>query len=406
MYNLPFTSLRTLHLKVFFALSFCIFFLFLKESSAEKSIEGSVRARAVFLPETHDSTFFFRGRINIKGEFYPSNKFKPQIHFTASNYKDFNLRKAFKIYPSINWFITENLEFQLGRIFYQNRFHQIVSLNDYEPFSHTFDGMFLKYNTKNLDVSFWGAYLPYLPSRDIGDFAVQKFRYGAGFFLDISALSNFIDYFNIYAMYLNIKERSQMSRYGLGWKGIVNPLSLNYTVIIAGHGQGIQFKPEENMYHIHLSYSYVELFDSKIFIGYHTDSSDYKFWLYDRHKNAGLLNMFLWGNLTYYFVGFSSSFAGLFDLQVSFYDFRKTGKGSVQWAYYGHFLRNKSQDNISNKTMLGRELDIQLKKQISEELEIRLLAGVFVPHLDIQLKKLLKSKDFFSNVQLTGLYKF
>ena len=61
------------------------------------------------------------------------------------------------------------------------------------------------------------------------------------------------------------------------------------------------------MYHFLLSYSWPFLPNSRIFVGYHTDSTKYQPWLYDRHKNAGLLDIFLWGNLTYYFFGFSGS---------------------------------------------------------------------------------------------------
>ena len=368
---------------------------------------GSFRIRAISpRVQSGSPSLLTLGRFHIKGDFPLSNKLKTQVHFLSSNSygQTLSFEESIRIYPSGNWLISEDLELRLGRNIYESKFHQIVSINDYEPFFYTFDGVFLEYSTEVLNVNFWSAYVP---KRWIGADQIQEFKYGFGFFLDIESVSDYIDYFNAHVAYLGDSffegESKKISRYGLGLEGTISPFDLAYTFVAVGHGDGIQFKPKENMYHFRMSYSHPEIFNSKIFVGYHIDSSQYNPWLYDRHENAGLLDIFLWGNLTYYFLGLSGSVADLFDIQISFYDFSLTEKGPIQMGYFGSLIKEK------NKTFLkyphsGQELDVQLKKQISKDFKFHLLAGLFVPQLNSQ--EFFKSKDFYSNIQLTGFYKF
>lgn len=393
----------------YFSLLF-LFFPFTGSCFIEGDIEGSFRVRTTWLkPQSTDpSSFLFHGRADIKGEFYFSNEFQAKLLFlTANSYKkEWSLKESVKIYPSIKWLISEDLELRLGRNIYKNKFHQIVSLNDYEPYFYTFDGLFLEYSTKILNVNFWGASLP---NRWVGTEQVQKFKYGFGFFLDIKSVSDYIDHFNAHVAYLDTSffkgESKKISRYGLGLEGTINPMNLIYTLVAVGHGSGFRFKLEENMYHFQLSYFYPEFFNSKIFVGYHTDSSHYEPWLYDRHENAGLLDMFLWGNLTYYFLGLSSSVTDLVDIQVLFYDLSSTETGLIQMGYFGSLLDAGGKNSISvDHKNLGRELDVRLKTRFSKSFEVHLLTGIFIPHLKSQ--KLWTKKDFYNNIQLTGFYKF
>ena len=415
---------------VFFLFS-CFFFQFTWNSFAELDINGSFRIRSVLsqIQRKEESLFLTRGRLHIKGEFRPSNNFKSKIHFLSSNLYGTTLsfEESLRVYPSVSWLIDEDLELRLGRTTYESKFHQIVSINDYEPFFHTFDGVFLEYNTNIINVNVWGAYLPkigdvrgklqehnyiqknYGLKKESGVGEIQAFRYGVGFFLDIESISDYIDHFNLHVSYFGdsffSEESQKMSRYGIGLEGAISSMDLAYAVILIGHGEGFQFHLEDDMYHFLLSYSRPELFDSKIFVGYHTDSSGYKPWLYDRHENAGLLDMFLWGNLTYYFLGFSASIDPLFDIKVFFYDLNLTEKGSIQLGYFGSLLKaqNKSFVNREHQA-LGKELDVKLQREIKEDFEIHLLAGLFIPRL--KFKGFFKKEDIYNNVQLTGLYKF
>ncbi len=400
--------------QLFCYFSLCaVLILFLQwpaSSWAQGDLEGSFRLRSNVSQSQNDSLipFLTQWRIHLKGEYHPSNDFKAQMHILSANPYDgaLSLDKIFNIYPSARWMIGKNFEFRLGRNLYNSQFHQIVSLNDYEPFFYAFDGLFLEYTAPAINVKFWGARPP---EQWTGLQQSQSLKYGFGFFLDIKSVLNYIESLNLHAAYLADSffsaESRKISRYGMGLNGAVDLASLDYVFVAVGHGRGVQFKLEESMYHALLSYSRPDFFKSKIFFGYHTDSSKYDPWLYDRHKSAGLLDIFLWGNLTYYFLGLSGSAADWFDIRMVFYDLRSTDKGFVRMGYLGSLLNAKNESHArAGPQSLGRELDIQIQKQISKEFEIHLLAGLFAPH--IYSKDLFKKKDFFSNIQLTGLYKF
>ena len=122
-------------------------------------------------------------------------------------------------------------------------------------------------------------------------------------------------------------------------------------------------------------------------------------------KTPWLLDLFLWGNLTYYFLGFSASIDPLFNIEVSFYDLSLTEKGSVQLGYFGSLLNIQNEGFVNREhKALGRELDVKLQREIKEDFEIHLLAGLFLPRLEF--KKSLKKAGLYNNIQLTGLYKF
>lgn len=396
---------------IIFYFLFCFSLQFTWNSFAEMDVEGSFRIRGMLsqIQVKKAPLSLLQGRLHVKGEFQTSNKFKAKVHFLSSNsYKHtFSFEKFIKIYPNVSWLINEDLELKLGRINYKNKFHQIVSINDYEPFFYAFDGAFLEYNTDILNINFWGAHLP---KRWVGIEQIQDFKYGFGFFLDIESVSDHIDYFNIHVAYLGdsfFEDKSRkMFRYGLGLEGSINSINLAYTFVFIGHNPGVQFKLEEKMYHFQLSYSRLDFFNSKFFAGYHEDSSKYNPWLYDRHENAGFLDLFLWGNLRYYFVGFNASVDSLFDIKLSFYDYLGPKKeGNVKMGYFGSLLKAGHKGLIqTGGKVSGRELDIQLQKEIIKNFEIHLLAGIFIPRL--KSKNIFNRKNFYNNVQLTGFYKF
>ncbi len=409
MLKLYFFSDKFFSLQKFIIIPFLLF-LFTENGFAEWDIEGSLRARGIlsYSERLSNPLFLGQGKFFLKGEYHPSNRFRGRIQFLAANpYGKNSFKDFFRVFPSGSWFINKDLELKLGRTTYQNNFHQIVSINDYEPFFNVFDGAFLEYSANVININFWGAHLP---KRWVGAKEIQEFKYGFGFFMDIKSISDYVDHFNIHAAYLGEtffkKDSENMSRYGFGLQGTINPINLSYTFVAVGHSKGIKFiKIDEDMYHIQLNYSYPDFFNSNVFAGYHTDSSVYSPWLYDHHKNAGLMNLFLWGNLTYYFFGFSSELDSLFNMEISFYDFLpKKGKNTPgRRVGFLYSRANKNSINLDNQS-LGRELDVKFEKKIRKNFEIQLLAGLFIRRSTS--KSILKKEDFLSNVQLTGLYKF
>ena len=176
---------------------------------ALSDLEGVVRLQAglpvkmipvclsdCFSDHKNKNTFFMqaRARVHVKGKFQFNNELKTQLDFLSSNAyeQSTSVKQNFKIYPTFSWLLNEDLELSFGRNIYENKFHQLVSINDYEPFFYTFDGMFLEYSTRILSVNFWGARLP---GRWVGLKQIEEFEYGFGFFLDIESLSDYVENF-------------------------------------------------------------------------------------------------------------------------------------------------------------------------------------------------------------------
>ena len=390
-------------------------------SLGKTDIEGSFLVRSLITPQNLGASSN-NSQLYLKGNFHPSNELKVQTHFLFSQFYGElppALENSIEIYPSASWLIHPDIQLKLGRNLYDNPFHQIVSSNLYnKPFQqivssnpyetrfYSFDGAFLEYSTSILNLNIWSAQLP---KKWQGLKQVQAFKYGLGFFLDIKFTENYIESFNFHVAYLadSLSQNSaeRMSRYGLALKGLIQPIHLNYTFIAIGHGSGFQFKMEENMYHFELDYSRPDFFNSRFFTGYHTDSSQYDPWLYDRYENAGFSDIFLWGNLSYYFVGLSLSPLNRLDIKIKFYDFKPTEKGSINLGYIGTRLQRDHNSSISvSKNKLGQELDLQINTKISKEFQIRLTTVFFFPL--VETKNFLKNKKFYNNILLAGLFKF
>ena len=381
--------------------------LFCPFSLGKIDIEGSFLIRGSFLQA---KSFLAYNQLHLNNKFHPSNDLKIQTHLLFPKFYGEHstlLAPSFAIYPSTSWFINEDLQLKLGRNLYTNPFHQIVSLNPYEAFFYSFDGAFLEYNTQILNFNIWTAYLP---KRWIGLKQEQEFKYGMGAFLDIKLTESYIDFFNLHVAYLGNSliqsSDKKTSRYGVAVKGTIQPIQVNYTVIAIWHGSGFQFKIEEEMYHVALNYFRPDFFNSRFFIGAHSDSPKYESWLYDRHKNAGLSDIFSWGNLKYYFVGLSLSPFNKWDIQAIFHDFYATeAGGSIELGYFGALIHKNQESSLSDvQQKLGKELDIQIKTHISKEFQVQLTTGFFFSQ--IESKDFLKNQNFYNNIQLAGLYKF
>ena len=408
------------------AVAFCIGLVFLalpRPALGEEDIKGSLHLRFVW-PKVHSlkaSPVSAWGKLTVNKSFRPGNRLKIPVYalYTQAYGPIWATEKALQVYPFAEWRITEDLELIAGRVLYESQFHQIVSLNDYGPSWSHFDGAFLKYSLNAVNISLWTAFLPPSPQEEPAKEGQTSYntkalphsplpqpakalKYGAGAFLDINLMLNYVDGFTAYAAWLNpfadtLSEK--MSRYGLGLKGKISKIRARYTFVWAGHGQKPTFNPEQDMYHFLLSWSAEPFFDSKIFAGWHRDSENYQAWLYDRHNNAGLLDVFLWGNLTYWFIGLSAIVGNGFDISLSFYDFKPTKRGSPLVKWLGA-LSGGAIDLSAG----GQEIDFQLKKHLRKDFEGQLSVGLFSTHFF--KGQLFDQNKLLSHIQMAGLYSF
>ena len=400
--------------KVFWLLCFALAPL---PSFGEFDIEGFLRVRGVSVQPHKLKTgkLLTNQSFRLQGAIYPNPDF--QAHFWLLSSFDFGARQPmgeiFRIYAFGRWLINENLRLLIGRAPYEAGFHQFISSNEYEPYPYSFDGVFFTYGAKTVSLDLWGGYMPKTGDGE----ARESLNQGLGAFLDFKAVSEQLSRVSLHLIYLadsfGQPDSKKMTRYGIGLEGDISPVNVDYTFLAQAQGREFKFKAEDeaafNMYHLELGYSHLKWHESRFFGGYHNDTVSYDPWLYDRHKSGGLLDLLLWGNMTYFFLGYSASFAEFFDVKVCFYDMRPTdSKGRVSLGRYGALLADSKKGGgrlfPPEGGHLGRELDIQLSKEMAEEFQLALLAGFFFPGRG--MLSLFEDLDYYSSIQISAQYKF
>ena len=392
-----------LNLGVYFGIVFSPLLLFADGSSVEGSFLLRNTGFQIQSPVIKDFSTY--SQFYLKGEFQPSNKIKTEVHLLSSqNYGNENSSKGdqLQLYPSAQWLLSESIELLIGRNFYKR--HSIgFSRNSFESSWYSLDGMILSYSATVVDFDFWSAYLP---ERWVAGEKEREFDYGFGFFLNIDLDSFYIDSFHFEVSYLADsfldQNADKMSRYGFNMKGTVSDLNVDYNFFAIGHSSGLEFKLEENMYHGEIQYKKEDFFNSTLSIGYHTDSSHYNPWFYNRHEHGGLSDYLQWRNLSYYFI--QASFAPLSKLavQIMFLDFNANQQGEIDLGYFGSAIHGDKSLSVS-KGSLGQELNLKILSQMNEQLEIQFLTACFLAQAEALTKN---ASGFHNNIQLSAFYKF
>ncbi len=152
----------------------------------------------------------------------------------------------------------------------------------------------------------------------------------------------------------------------------------------------IDIKQETSMMDVTVGYAMPETMGLKVWANYHTDSGDdnalddknqsYGSLYYDSHKFAGLMDIFGWGNLTYWSVGAEVAPADDMTFGLGLYGFSKTkekdntifGTNNDRFAAFRGGLLNDKSD-------LGMELDVYATKKYGNGFQVDAFLGAFMP---------------------------
>ena len=401
-------------------------FLFLCPSFVYGTVDysGFFRVRGALSP-AHKSRFaVFSQTLHLKGVLRPNEKFHTSFWIRSSPEWGGISPHLFQIYAGGDWHINKSLTVRLGRTPYDTGLHQFFSKNDYELYPSLFEGGLLSYSTAISDYRFWagrfsapgsggtdgGAANQALSGNDssAAEFSDQMGdgKYSVGVDLNVKIISTFLNRVFFHLVYLTDSlsaDARQTTRLGLSLQGNITRFNMDYSVLTVFHGEGLGFKFSENMQHVSLGYSRMDQLNSYVFAGYHRDSLHYDPWLYDRHENAGLLDILQWGNLTYFLLGYKAKVRNWFDVEARCYLLRSTDIGSIRWGSYGALITDDNKASPSDKP-LGWEMDIQLMKSLGEGFTVTLLGGVFV--YEAAFKTALKTDTHYSRLQLSAKYLF
>ena len=394
--------------------------LFLPVSSyGEVDFEGFFRVRGTALQSSDllkGDTLFSSGAsildqtLSLEASLYPNKSFDIHLLFWSSFYHtSFSQDKLpftpsaflqkihpYKIYTYGSWNINHEMKLSFGRRTYELDLPQLISTNIYEAYPSIFDGVFFTYGTEFVILDIWAAQIPDLWR---GAEQIESDEYGLGLSLDLRFSTSFLKRAYLAFSYLPTSEITRMS---LGIQGAIRQLS--YMILVAGHGEeGLKFKFKDQAYHMEAVYSRNQWFGSRFFGGYHQDTLNYDPWLYDRHSQAGFLDILEWGNLSYFFGGYRVSFPHLFELEFQYLNFSNEAEGPIHLGYYGDLAFHQSPSPSYSKGSIGQEFDVKITKSLQGGLDFIFSAGFFLP--DDRLSDFLGSSHY-QHLQLTSLYHF
>lgn len=290
-----------------------------------------------------------------------------------------------------SWMLSDAWMVRFGRGSMTIGDGRFVSANDYEDVSKAFDGAMASWDHEMARFSF---------------FAVQGANFSEpnaqGNFFGISAdfktLPDFMKSANLHVV--QIKQDAsvdlgglndeQNMRAGFSVTGDVAGLDwrLNYEMetgeITAG---ATKSDIKTSMMDAELGYAIPAAMNTRVHVGYHTDSGNsasttagdremYDGFHYDTHNNAGLMDVYGWGNLTYMRAGLTLSPADDITVAAEYFMFTQTEKDGAT---------NSENTAISGATGdtaeddLGTEIDLTVTKKYTNNFDISASYRMFSP---------------------------
>lgn len=312
------------------------------------------------------------------------------------------------------WKSNDSVSFRFGRVGLEFGDGSVFSENDWEQFPVSHDGVIGLWDINLGRFTFFGV-----KNRERGvgtlDNDAEENMYGIAF--DFKNVPAFIKIFNIHFLQLTQDEfgspdSSKDNRQHLGLAIGGDTFGFIYKVAGAyqlgktsGTASGVPFDADNNawMYDVLGGYQLSSLRNFKVTAGYHQDSGDkdlsdnqkneaYNTLFYDRHNNAGLMDVLRWGNLTYWSANASISLLDDLDGGVSYLNFTRTSTGAnVTPTVYGP---NYSLSDVATNDELGSEIDAWVNKTYpSSGFQIGGRFGTFMPGDAIKQMPLAQMRD-------------
>ncbi len=350
---------------------FCLLALFFTSPFAlamDVEFGGQHRARGVYYQQ--DMSDAFIQRFKFSGAFRPNEMF--ESHFwLMTNYKwggDYS-DNSVRIYGYGDWKVSDELMLRLGRSPFQVADGSTIGINDYEAYPYVMDGLFLSYNTENLAVDVWGAYLPPV-FQGMGEEEEGQYETIVGLSLDVRSLPEAFKLANLYGAYVHSEDEEQSHiRFGVGIGGDIS--GIDYKLIGAIHGKEIN--DIISQYAVDGQLGYTLDFDARIYVGGHYESNEYNPFYYSRHGRSGLSDVVQWGNGTVYgTAGVSYMPSEDFEVGIMGVYFHSIGA----WGLWGNGGQHPKDGAELNKEQVI-EADLYVKKSYAGGFALKLQGGLF-----------------------------
>jgi len=316
-----------------------------------------------------------------------------------------------------NWMFSDDMSFRIGRQNYQIADGYVMGVNDWEQNPYAFEGV-----VGNWEAEFGRFQVFAFKFRELGDQTTatnsasrdpEHNAYGLNF--DLKTTPEWLKAVNVHVIknngdaVINTTAGGQTVgsvdgidtlRYGLHGAFAFGAFDAKawyaahtgkYKAIATGGGK-TETDSSGQMYQVEAGFNMDAFMGSRFYAAYHVDSGDkdtaagdaetYDSYFYEKHANAGLMDLFGWGNLTYINVGWTLRPSDATTAGLSYYMFSRTESGSATTTAsapvkgrFGSELGNG--DDLKDK--LGDEIDLWAEHRYDGGLSTMLRLGYFMP---------------------------
>lgn len=296
------------------------------------------------------------------------------------------------------WKAMDNLALKVGRSSIEIADGSVVSKNDWEQEPTSSESLSATYFTEWANIAAIGV-------RAMND----TFNGTNG---DTVTNTNDIEYYGLMFDFKNLPEalklvnlhalvskasglaagtiKDSKTRIGLTVKGDVSGFDYRGTYAMyngENENTGVKTDHKASMYDVELGYTLADLMNMRFHVLYHSDTGEktggditrYDPFFYEKHNNAGKMDIIGWGNLTYLKAGIALEPVEMTKVGVDYYMFTRTEKGDNTYGQagaaggYGSIIAA----GATNDDEIGSEIDVWATKMLSNGTELNARIGMF-----------------------------
>lgn len=313
-----------------------------------------------------------------------------------------------------HWMVNDSFSLKFGRQNYQIGDGSVIGINDWQRTPYSFEGGLLTYEMEHVKIDALGFRLAEYDRTGLENPNADPENNLFGLSVDLKTMPEWLKMVNVHVLQNNVADRRpaastdvslgkvNLLRYGLTVAG--ETMNIDYKINYNAHtGQAeLTGSPEAeldgDMVQAELGYTLPEIMNSRFYVLYHQSSGAdaqgkgaYDPFLYELHYNAGRMDVFQWGNLTYLQFGYHLMPTDTLKVGLDYIMFSRTEKtddanlgrlgSALGRSSTGYAARNGATgatlSSMSDK--LGDEIDLIAEQTYDNGLTIVGRAGMFMP---------------------------
>lgn len=284
------------------------------------------------------------------------------------------------------WKAMDNFALKVGRGALDLADGSVVAKNDYEQTPYVFEGAYGVYFTEWANIGLFGV----KGMNDVSAATADVNFYGLS--VDVKSLPEWLKMVNVHVMESKAtgiggaSVADSKTRYGVTAKGDTHAIDYRATYAMYTGERTVSAPGDHkaSMLDAEVGYTLPDIMNLRVAALYHTDSGDdnaasgdiksYDPFFYEKHNNAGLMDLIGWGNATYMKFGVSLEPMEMTKVGVDYYMFQKTEEND---SVYDTSHTAITAVGTASGTDVGTEIDVWATKALSNGAELNARVGMF-----------------------------